>query len=79
MGKSGQLAPRLLYKALKVWSQLSRFCTNFEYYLLFEVLEGAWQSLTMQTTQWTDLDELLQTHEYYLAQIVTHCLLGEDT
>lgn len=79
VGRSGQLARTLLRKALRVRSQLSHFCTNFQYYIMFEVLEGAWRSLTLQATQATDLDQLLQAHEYYLATIVTRCLLGEDT
>ncbi|GMH41519.1 hypothetical protein BSKO_09429 [Bryopsis sp. KO-2023] len=79
IGGSGELARKLLRHAFMIRSKLSHFCTNFQYYIMFEVLEGAWRSFTLQATSATDLDKLLHAHECYLATIVTRCLLDEDT
>ena len=30
-------------RCLRLRSEMSHFCTNLQYYIMFEVMEGAWQ------------------------------------
>eukprot|EP00803_Ostreobium_quekettii_P003739 evm.model.scf_156.5 EVM.evm.TU.scf_156.5 scf_156:43972-47321(-) len=72
---SGDRARSLLRLDLKLRSKMSHFVTNLQYYIMFEVLEGAWEELTQRSQSATDLDELIAAHERYLDAILTRSLL----
>ncbi|GAX86220.1 hypothetical protein CEUSTIGMA_g13633.t1 [Chlamydomonas eustigma] len=66
-------------KCLRLRSEMSHFCTNFQYYIMFEVLEAAWQEFQHQASSAADMDELIFAHEKYLSTLVRKALLGEQT
>ncbi|CAD7697869.1 unnamed protein product [Ostreobium quekettii] len=76
--KSGDRARSLLRLGLKLRSKMSHFVTNLQYYVMFEVLEGAWGEFTQHAHSATDLDELIAAHEQYLDAILTRSLLIGD-
>jgi len=39
----GQAAERVQRQCLQLRSEMSHFVTNLQYYLMFEVMESAWQ------------------------------------
>jgi hypothetical protein len=39
----GQAAERIQRQCLQLRSEMSHFVTNLQYYLMFEVMESAWQ------------------------------------
>ena len=42
----GQAAERVQRQCLQLRSEMSHFVTNLQYYLMFEVMEGAWQVIS---------------------------------
>jgi len=71
----GNRLRELLLLAFNVRSKLSHFCINFQYYIMFEVLEGAWKDFTSTADKATDLDALIHAHEAYVESIISKCLL----
>lgn len=55
--------------------EMSHFMTNFNSYLMFEVLEGAWLGFAESLHRVTDLDSLIQAHEAYLSRVLRHSFL----
>ncbi|KAG1679629.1 hypothetical protein FOA52_006146 [Chlamydomonas sp. UWO 241] len=64
---------------LTLRSEMSHFCTNLQYYIMYEVMETAWREFNAQATAASDLDELIAAHDKYLDTLVTKALLGEAT
>ncbi|KAH7512368.1 hypothetical protein FEM48_Zijuj12G0083400 [Ziziphus jujuba var. spinosa] len=60
-----------------LWDEMNHFVTNFQYYIMFEVLEVSWSTLSTEMEVAKDLDDLLAAHEKYLHSIVEKSLLGE--
>lgn len=72
---AGGRLKELLLLAFNVRSKLSHFCINYQYYIMFEVLEGAWKDFTATADKATDLDALIHAHEAYMKSIISKCLL----
>ncbi|CAD7701696.1 unnamed protein product, partial [Ostreobium quekettii] len=66
-----QRVSRLLWKLKRAEHNLS------EYYVTFEVLEGAWRQFAEAAIVAGDLDELIEAHEAYLGDILARCLLTD--
>eukprot|EP00210_Caulerpa_lentillifera_P002528 g2425.t1 len=75
----GRKLRSLYLLAFNARTKLAHFCTNFQHYIMFEVLEGAWKDFTNKADQATDLDALIEAHEDYVSHIVSKCLLGSDS
>ncbi|KAK6941949.1 Gamma tubulin complex component, C-terminal [Dillenia turbinata] len=60
-----------------LWDEMNHFVTNFQYYIMFEVLEVSWSNFLSEIEVAKDLDDLLAAHEKYLNSIVEKSLLGE--
>ncbi|KAF4370679.1 hypothetical protein F8388_025058 [Cannabis sativa] len=60
-----------------LWDEMNHFVTNLQYYIMFEVLEVSWSTLSNEMEVAKDLDDLLAAHEKYLNSIVEKSLLGE--
>jgi gamma-tubulin complex component 3 len=56
---------------------MNHFVTNFQYYIMFEVLEISWARFSEEMDAAKDLDDLLMGHDKYLTSIVEKSLLGE--
>ena len=66
-------------KFLRIRSEMSHFCTNLQYYIMFEVLEVAWREFNQQATTATDLDQLIESHDSYLSTLLRKALLDDST
>ncbi|XP_009125660.1 gamma-tubulin complex component 3 [Brassica rapa] len=62
-----------------LWNEMNHFVTNFQYYIMFEVLEVSWCNFAKEMEAAKDLDDLLAAHEKYLNSIVGKSLLGEES
>ncbi|CAH8284662.1 unnamed protein product [Eruca vesicaria subsp. sativa] len=62
-----------------LWNEMNHFVTNFQYYIMFEVLEVSWCNFSKEMEAAKDLDDLLAAHEKYLNSIVGKSLLGEQS
>ncbi|KAJ0266249.1 Gamma-tubulin complex component 3 [Hirschfeldia incana] len=62
-----------------LWNEMNHFVTNFQYYIMFEVLEVSWCNFAREMEAAKDLDDLLAAHEKYLNSIVGKSLLGEQS
>ncbi|KAK8966837.1 hypothetical protein KSP40_PGU013868 [Platanthera guangdongensis] len=62
-----------------LWNEMNHFVTNFQYYIMFEVLEVSWAHFSDGMNSSKDLDDLLAAHDKYLYSILEKSLLGEGS
>ncbi|EMS57943.1 Gamma-tubulin complex component 3-like protein [Triticum urartu] len=67
----------VLRKCQVLFNEMNHFVTNFQYYIMFEVLEVSWARFSEEMDAAKDLDDLLMGHDKYLTSIVEKSLLGE--
>ncbi|KAJ6819482.1 gamma-tubulin complex component 3 [Iris pallida] len=67
----------VLRRCQVIWNEMNHFVTNFQDYIMFEVLEVSWARFSEEMDAAKDLDDLLAAHEKYLGSIVEKSLLGE--
>ncbi|XP_008791865.3 gamma-tubulin complex component 3 [Phoenix dactylifera] len=67
----------VLRRCQVLWSEMNHFVTNFQYYIMFEVLEVSWARFSEEMDAAKDLDDLLAAHDKYLNSIMEKSLLGE--
>ncbi|GAB5369110.1 hypothetical protein AAMO2058_001377500 [Amorphochlora amoebiformis] len=68
----------VLKKGYLVRNEMSHFVSNLTSYMMFEVLECAWADFDINLNKAKDLDELINAHEQYLAQILSGALMGSE-
>uniref|UniRef100_A0A7S3QYS6 Gamma-tubulin complex component n=1 Tax=Dunaliella tertiolecta TaxID=3047 RepID=A0A7S3QYS6_DUNTE len=73
--QKGQAAERVQRQCLQLRSEMSHFVTNLQYYLMFEVMESAWQEMSRRVSCAADLDQLIDAHEDYLGTLIRKALL----
>lgn len=56
--------------------EMSHFCTNLQYYVMFEVLETSWDQLQDAFRKAKNLDALIAAHDAYLTAVMEKALLG---
>ena len=74
----GKRVRELLLMAFNLRSKLAHFCINFQHYVMFEVLEGAWKDFTSTADKAEDLDALICAHDAYMQSILSKCLLDDS-
>ncbi|PUZ70920.1 hypothetical protein GQ55_2G274200 [Panicum hallii var. hallii] len=67
----------VLRKCQVLFNEMNHFVTNFQYYIMFEVLEVSWARFSDEMDAAKDLDDLLLAHDKYLNSILEKALLGE--
>ncbi|XP_039127387.1 gamma-tubulin complex component 3 [Dioscorea cayenensis subsp. rotundata] len=67
----------VLRRCQVLWNEMNHFVTNFQYYIMFEVLEVSWARFSEEMDVTKDMDGLLAAHEKYLSSIMEKSLLGE--
>ncbi|CAD6219030.1 unnamed protein product [Miscanthus lutarioriparius] len=67
----------VLRKCQVLFNEMNHFVTNFQYYIMFEVLEVSWARFSDEMDSAKDLDDLLLAHDKYLNSILEKALLGE--
>ncbi|KAH8303390.1 hypothetical protein KR059_009733, partial [Drosophila kikkawai] len=60
-------------------SEIMHFIHQMQYYILFEVIECNWVELKKKMVAATALDEILEAHEQFLANIKEGCFNGQNT
>ncbi|KAH8392986.1 hypothetical protein KR200_011408, partial [Drosophila serrata] len=60
-------------------SEIMHFIHQMQYYILFEVIECNWVELKKKMIAATALDEILEAHEKFLADITVGCFNGQNT
>jgi gamma-tubulin complex component 3 len=65
-----------LHKCRILWTEMTHFIYQLEYYISFEVLELSWRELTESFNSFKDLDDLISAHNHYLNQITLKGLLA---
>jgi gamma-tubulin complex component 3 len=68
----------VLRKCQVLFNEMNHFVTNFQYYIMFEVLEVSWARFSDEMDAAKDLDDLLMAHDKYLNSILEKSLLGEQ-
>lgn len=61
-----------------VRNEMLHFIKNFQYYIMFEVLESSWQDLLKDIKNAPNLDFLITSHSKYLLNIMNKSLLSSD-
>ena len=61
-----------------VRQEMLHVTSNIQNYLMFEVIEGSWNELKSAVESAATLDDLIDSHEEYLDNILYLGLLGED-
>ncbi|ONM55356.1 Gamma-tubulin complex component 3 [Zea mays] len=69
----------VLRKCQVLFNEMNHFVTNFQYYIMFEVLEVSWARFSDEMDAAKDLDDLLLAHDKYLNSILEKALLGEHS
>ena len=70
---------KLLLRRFSMTRQnLLHFVTNLQSYLMFEVLESGWKGLISRLKSARSLDEVIESHNEYLDEIVIKSLLSES-
>eukprot|EP00546_Thalassionema_frauenfeldii_P021887 CAMPEP_0178906262 /NCGR_PEP_ID=MMETSP0786-20121207/6726_1 /TAXON_ID=186022 /ORGANISM="Thalassionema frauenfeldii, Strain CCMP 1798" /LENGTH=326 /DNA_ID=CAMNT_0020577947 /DNA_START=808 /DNA_END=1785 /DNA_ORIENTATION=+ len=69
----------LLRRISMARQSMMHFITNLKSYLFFEVLEGAWKTLSARIEQGDSLDDLIQAHDDYLKEIIQMSLLFNES
>ncbi|KAL6744735.1 Spc98 family-domain-containing protein [Haematococcus lacustris] len=72
-------AQDLVKRCLRLRADMSHFATNLQYYLMFEVMEAAWQEFSRRVSSAEDLDQLIAAHETYLDTLLRKSLLGPES
>ncbi|CAK8698045.1 gamma-tubulin complex component 2-like [Clavelina lepadiformis] len=62
-------------KALTVMQKMLHFIQNFEYYMMFEVLEPNWLTMEKNLNSASNVDDVLDFHADFLKQCLQDCLL----
>ena len=62
-------------QAMTILQKMLHFIQNFEYYMMFEVLEPNWMNLEQNLKSAKNVDEVLNVHTDFLRQCLQDCLL----
>lgn len=59
-------------------NEMAHFCTDLQTYIMFEVLETAWDIFMAQLQAATDLDTVIAAHNQYLETLLKKALLDDN-
>ena len=78
-GASGALLGDMLQDCHALRGEMHSFMSNFQYYVMFEVLEVSWADLEEKFSSGKDLDEIIAAHDVFLDSVVQKALLGSKS
>jgi len=73
-----QRALLLLRRIALTRQSILHFASNLQSYLMFEVVEGGYETMATRAARATTLDEVIAAHDDYLSEIVRKSLLDHD-
>jgi len=68
----------VLHTAQILSNEMVHFVYNFQYYIMFEVLESSWKQFTENSSKARSLDALIHAHDSYLDSIIAGALLIDE-
>ena len=78
-GTSGAALADMLRSCHSLRGEMHSFISNFQYYVMFEVLETSWVELEEKFAKHSDLDEIIAAHDVFLDAVVQKALLGSKS
>ena len=78
-GTSGAALVDMLRSCHSLRGEMHSFISNFQYYVMFEVLETSWAELEEKFAKHSDLDEIIAAHDVFLDAVVQKALLGSKS
>lgn len=78
ISEAAELSSFLLRRISSTRQTMLHFVSNLQNYLMFEVLEGGWESLKVAVKNARTVDDVIKAHDSYLNQIVDKTLLCID-
>ncbi|CEF97652.1 Gamma tubulin complex protein 3 [Ostreococcus tauri] len=78
-GPSGATLVAMLRDCHSLRGEMHSFMSNFQYYVMVEVLEVSWADLEEKFAKHSDLDEIIAAHEIFLDSVVQKALLGSKS
>jgi len=76
VGASGETLVEMIRNCHSLRGEMHNFISNFQYYVMFEVLETSWVNLQEKFDEHSDLDEIIAAHDVFLDAVVQKALLG---
>ena len=76
VGASGEILVEMIRNCHSLRGEMHNFISNFQYYVMFEVLETSWVELQEKFETHSDLDEIIAAHDVFLDAVVQKALLG---
>ncbi|KAF1332532.1 Gamma-tubulin complex component, partial [Globisporangium splendens] len=77
-GRLPNIVP-IIHKCQLLRSEMIHFTSNLHNYMMFEVLETSWHKLVKDLKAAKDLDELIESHEEYIAAIKKNGFMAKDS
>uniref|UniRef100_K3WEA1 Uncharacterized protein n=1 Tax=Globisporangium ultimum (strain ATCC 200006 / CBS 805.95 / DAOM BR144) TaxID=431595 RepID=K3WEA1_GLOUD len=77
-GRLPNITP-IIHKCQLLRSEMIHFTSNLHNYMMFEVLETSWHKLVKDLKAAKDLDELIESHEEYIAAIKKNGFMAKDS
>lgn len=71
-----EIAP-LMQQVHLLRHQMTHFASNIQYYIMFEVLETAWQTLSAAITKAKSLDDIVDAYAAYVTDIIKSSLIDD--
>ena len=71
--------PAMLHKCHLLQNEMVHFVNNIHLYIMLEVLQSSWKSISKKMQKATDLDSMISAHDKYLRNIVKNCLLEKES
>jgi len=79
LGKDLEELQKDFHKGHVLRNEMIHFINNLQYYMMFEVIESAWQELEADMAKAEDLDQLIVAHQRYIESLMERALLGSGT
>lgn len=76
VGASGEILVEMIRNCHSLRGEMHNFISNFQYYVMFEILETSWVELQEKFETHSDLDEIIAAHDVFLDAVVQKALLG---
>ena len=78
-GASGAVLAEMLRRCHSLRGEMHNFMSNFQYYVMFEVLETSWADFEVALAESSDLDAIIAAHDVFLDAVVQKALLGSKS
>ena len=78
-GATGGILADMLRRCHSLRGEMHNFMSNFQYYVMFEILETSWAEFEQAMEESKDLDAIIASHDVFLDTVVQKALLGSKS